>query len=133
MLGLSAAGPGLSGLPSAVPDTRVAYTTVADLPVGGDHRDAGRLTVDLSRLPITTNTTYKARVDLGTVDVLVPKDAQVVVRYTIDAGEVTAFSRKVASGTELSGVVNDPEPVRPSRPTLTLDLGMDLGSVQVRR
>jgi phage shock protein PspC (stress-responsive transcriptional regulator) len=133
VLGLSAAGPGLSGLPPAVPDTRVAYTTVADLPVGGDHRDAGRLTVDLSRLPITTNTTYKARVDLGTVDVLVPKDAQVVVRYTIDAGEVTAFSRKVASGTELSGVVNDPEPVRPSRPTLTLDLGMDLGSVQVRR
>ena len=133
VLGLSAAGPGLQGFPSAVPETRVAYTTATDLPVGGDHRDAGRLTVDLSRLPITTDTTYRARVDLGTVDVLVPKDAQVIVRYTVDAGEVTAFSREVASGTELTGLVNDPEPVRPNRPTLTLDLGVDLGAVQVRR
>ena len=62
-----------------------------------------------------------------------PTEAQVVVRYTIDAGEVTAFSRQVASGTELSGMVTDPEPLRPDRPTLTLDLGVDLGSVQVRR
>jgi phage shock protein PspC (stress-responsive transcriptional regulator) len=134
VLGLSAAGPGIHGLPpSAVPATRIAYTTPAHLPVGGDHRDAGRLTVDLSRLPITTDTAYKARVDLGTVDVLVPRDAQVVVRYTIDAGEVTAFSRQVASGTELTGLVTDPDPLRPDRPTLTLDLGVDLGTVQVRR
>ena len=119
--------------PSVVPDTRVAYSTPAHLPAGGDHLDAGALTVDLSRLPVRTDTTYKARVDLGSVDVLVPRNAQVVVRYTADAGEVTAFGRPVADGTELSGVVTDPSPLRPDRPTLTLDLAADLGTVEVRR
>jgi phage shock protein PspC (stress-responsive transcriptional regulator) len=134
VLGLSAAGPGLPGLPpSVVPATRVAYTTPADLPPGGDHRDVGTLTVDLSRLPVRTDTAYKARVDLGTVDVVVPRDAQVVVRYAVDAGTVTAFARPVASGSELSGLVTDPQPLRPDRPTLTLDLAVDLGTVQVRR
>ena len=134
VLGLSAAGPGLPGLrPSVFPDTRVAYTTPADLPAGGDHLDAGQLTVDLSLLPIRTDTAYRARVDLGSVDVLVPRDAQVVVRYTVDAGEVTAFARPEAEGTELSGQVTDPQPLRPDRPTLTLDLAVDLGTVQVRR
>jgi phage shock protein PspC (stress-responsive transcriptional regulator) len=134
VLGMSAAGPGLPGFPpSVIPDTRVAYATPADLPAGGDRLDAGTLVVDLSRLPIRADTAYKARVDLGTVDVLVPKDAQVVVRYTVDAGEVTAFGRPVADGTELDGLVTDPQPLRPDRRTLTLDLTVDLGSVQVRR
>jgi phage shock protein PspC (stress-responsive transcriptional regulator) len=134
VLGLSAAGPGLPGLPpSVVPVSRMAYTTPADLPPGGDQLDAGTLIVDLSRLPVRTDTSYRARVDLGTVDVLVPKDAQVVLRYTADAGEVSAFARPVASGTELSGLVSDPEQLRPDRPTLTLDLGVDVGRVQVRR
>ena len=93
----------------------------------------GTLTVDLSRLQVRADTAYKARVDLGTVDVIVPRDAQVVVRYTVDGGEVTAFGRPVASGTEVNGVVTDPSPLRPDRPTLTLDLAVDLGTVQVRR
>jgi phage shock protein PspC (stress-responsive transcriptional regulator) len=134
VVGLSAAGSGLPGLPpSVIPDNHVAYATPADLPAGGDHLDAGTLIVDLSRLPIRTDTTYKARVDVGTVDVLVPRDAQVVVRYTVDAGKVTAFTRPVANGTELSGLIADPQPLRPNRPTLTLELGVDLGTVQVRR
>jgi hypothetical protein len=134
VLGMSAAGPGLPGFPpSVIPETRVAYATPADLPADGNRLDAGTLVVDLSRLPIRADTAYKARVDLGTVDVLVPRDAQVVVRYTVDAGEVTAFGRPVADGTELSGLVTDPQPLRPDRPTLTLDLAVDLGTVQVRR
>jgi predicted membrane protein len=118
--------------PSVMPAHRVVYTTPAELPAGGDRLDTGRLTVDLSRLPVQTNTTYTARVDVGRVDVLVPGDAQVVVRYAVDAGTVTTFDRGV-SGSELSGVVNNPQPLRPDRPTLTLDLAVDLGTVQVRR
>ena len=135
VLGLSAAGgPGLPSLPpSVVPTTRVAYAAPAELPPGGDRLDAGTLSVDLSRLPVDTDTAYTARVDLGTVDVIVPKDAQVVVRYRADAGSVTAFDRAVAEGTELSGIATDPQPLRPDRPTLTLDLAVDLGTVQVRR
>ena len=135
VLGLSAAGsPGLAGLPtSVVPATRVAYAAPAELPPGGDRLDAGTLTVDLSRLPVGADTAYTARVDIGTMVVLVPKDAQVVVRYRADAGSVTAFARPVAEGTELRGIVTDPQPLRPDRPTLTLDLAVDLGTVQVRR
>jgi hypothetical protein len=134
VLGLSAVGRGLPGLAeSIVPVSRIAYTTPADLPAGGDRMDAGTLIVDLSRLPIRTDTAYAARVDLGTVDVLVPKDAQVVVQYSADGGSVTAFGRPVASGTELSGLIADPESLRPDRPTLTLDLSVDVGRVQVRR
>ena len=132
VLGMSAAGPGLPGLSESM-TTRVAYITAAQLPTGGDRLDVGTLTVDLSRLPVRTDTTYAARVDLGRVDVVVPQNAQVVVRYTVDAGEVTAFGRPVADGTELSGTVTDPSPLRPDRPTLTLDLTVDLGTVQVRR
>jgi phage shock protein PspC (stress-responsive transcriptional regulator) len=131
VLGLSASG--IPGLASVAPANRVSYSTPADLPAAGDQLDAGTLTVDLSRLPIRTDTVYKARVDLGRLNVVVPKDAQVAVRYTVDAGEVTAFGRSVADGTELSGMVTDPQPLRPDRPTLTLDLGVDLGSVQVQR
>jgi hypothetical protein len=130
-LGLSASG--IPGLASVAPANRVSYSTPADLPAAGDQLDAGTLTVDLSRLPIGTDTVYKARVDLGRLNVVVPKDAQVAVRYTVDAGEVTVFGRSVAEGTELSGTVTDPQPPRPDRPTLTLDLSVDLGSVQVQR
>ncbi len=134
VLGLSAAGPGIPGLPSSViPATRVGYTTVADLPASGDHLDAGRLTVDLSRLSVPTDATYTARVDVGTVNVLVPPDTQVVARYSVDAGKVIVFGRPPIAGSELSGLVNDPQPLRPDRPTLTLDLAVDLGTVQVRR
>jgi len=133
VLGLSATGPGLPSLPpSVVPVKNVAYATPADLPAGGDRLDAGRLTVDLSRLSVPADTTYSARVDIGTVDVVVPPGAQVEVRYAIDAGTVDAFARPVA-GSDLSGLVSDPQPLRPDRPTLTLDLAVDVGRVRVRR
>ena len=64
---------------------------------------------------------------------LVPRDTQVVVRYAVEGGTVTAFTRPVASGSELRGLVSDPQPLRPDRPTLTLDVAVDLGTVQVRR
>jgi hypothetical protein len=116
-----------------VATSRVAYTTPAQLPANGDRRDVGTLIVDLSRLPVRTDTPYAARVDLGTVEVIVPRDTQVVVRYRVDGGSVTAFGRPVASGSELRGLVTDPDPLRPDRPTLTLDLAAEIGTVEVRR
>ena len=56
-----------------------------------------------------------------------------MVRYRADAGSVTAFGRLDVDGTELSGMVSDPQPLRPTQPTLTLDLAVDLGTVEVRR
>jgi phage shock protein PspC (stress-responsive transcriptional regulator) len=133
VLGLSATGPGLRDIPPSMATSRVAYSTPAELPARGDHRDVGTLIVDLSGLPVRTDTAYAARVDLGAVDVIVPPGTQVVVRYAADGGSVTTFGRSIASGSDLRGVVTDPQPLRPDRPTLTLDLTVDLGTVQVRR
>jgi hypothetical protein len=91
------------------------------------------LTVDLADLRLTEDATYRAGMDLGSLVVTVPPEANVVVRYRADAGSVTAFGQHVAEGTELNDTISDPTPMQPTRPTLTLDLGVDLGSVQVRR
>ena len=82
---------------------------------------------------MTKDATYQASVDLGSVVVTVPPKANVVVRYRADAGSVTAFGRPVVNGTELNGTVSDPQPMRPKQPTLTLDLGVDVGALEVRR
>ena len=110
-----------------------AYTTVAELPVAGDTEDFGRLTVDLSQLAVTADTSYKAHVDLGELQVTVPKDAHVVVNYTADVGAVHAYGDEIQSGSELTGQVTDPQPAQPGQHTLTLDLSVDAGNIQVQR
>ncbi len=134
VLGLSAVTPGGSNIPVPTgPNSSITYVTPAQLPAGGDARDVGTLTVDLSRITLGADATYAARVDLGTIVVTVPQNTQVVINYRTDAGSVTAYGRPVASGTELAGTIPDPEPDQPGKPTLTLDLGVDVGSVEVRR
>ena len=110
-----------------------AYTTVAELPVAGDTEDFGRLTVDLSQLAVTADTSYKAHVDLGELQVTVPEDAHVVVNYTADVGAVHAYGDEIQAGSELTGQVTDPQPAQPGQPTLTLNLSVDAGNIQVQR
>ena len=134
VLGLSTAGTAMTAVPT--PDNArhtIAYRDVDQLPPGGDTRDVGSLTVDLAQLELTEDATYRARVDLGRIVVTAPPGANVVVRYNADAGSVTAFDKLVGSGTDLTGMTSDPSPMNPAQPTLTLDLGVDLGSVEVRR
>ena len=74
VLVLSALGPQSTGMPTPpLPASQVAYDTVAKLPPAGDARDFGTLEVDLSQLKLITDTTYKARVDVGELKVLVPQ------------------------------------------------------------
>jgi phage shock protein PspC (stress-responsive transcriptional regulator) len=112
--------------------TQHSYTSVAQLPPNGDSREFGRLTTDLSELSLTRDVTYRAHVDMGTVTVVVPPEAQVRVNYTIDSGAVEVFSTVVAAGNELHDVFQ-PEAPTASGPTLTLDLSADMGKVVVRR
>lgn len=112
--------------------TSVAYTRVADLPTGGDVRDAGNLHIDLSGLPVTTDIAHNAHLDVGNLEVTVPSDVNVVVHYAVDVGRVQAYGADVNAGPELRGDVPDPTPVD-GRPTLTLDLSVDAGTVQVHR
>jgi phage shock protein PspC (stress-responsive transcriptional regulator) len=110
-----------------------AYTTLAELPVAGDSEDFGKLSVDLSQLAVTSDASYTAHVDLGQLEVTVPKDAHVVVNYNADMGAVRAYGAEVRAGSELTGQVTDPQPAQPSQHTLTLNLSVDAGNIQVQR
>jgi hypothetical protein len=134
VLGFSVAGSGIPAVaaPPGTSNSTIRYESPADFPAKGDFRDFGSMTVDLTDLELTKDATYQASVDLGSITVIVPPQANVVVRYRADAGSVAAFGGHVA-GTELNDTISDPSPMQPTRPTLTLDLGVDLGSVEVRR
>ncbi|MGH3337209.1 MAG: hypothetical protein ACRDPL_00030, partial [Propionibacteriaceae bacterium] len=110
-----------------------AYTTVAELPVSGDSEDFGKLSVDLSHLAVTADANYRAHVDLGQLEVTVPKDAHIVVNYNAEMGAVRAYGAEVQAGSDLVGQVKDPQPAHPSQHTLTLNLSVDAGNIQVQR
>jgi len=124
------AGPALRT--PVAPTSAHAYTTVTELPTAGDSEDFGKLTVDLTQLTITQDATYTAHVDLGQLVVTVPKDANVVINYRADLGAVRAYGADVRAGSEVSGRL-DPQPIQPGKHTLTLDLSVDAGNIEVQR
>lgn len=132
VLAVTASGATNAQLPTFATQTR-SYATTAALPVNGDRIDVGNLTVDLSRLALTGDATYSAHVDLGQVTVVVPSDARVVVHYAADGGAVTTFGDEVQGGSEVKGEVADPVDAVAGQPTLTLDVSVDVGHVEVRR
>jgi phage shock protein PspC (stress-responsive transcriptional regulator) len=109
-----------------------SYTRIVDLPAGGDSQDLGRLTVDLSKLNLLSDATYKAHVDLGTMTVVVPPQARVRIDYTVDTGAVQIYGRTVARGTELHQAI-EPDSSTAGQPTLDLQLSVDSGTITVRR
>ncbi len=111
---------------------QIAYTRVADLPAAGDHRDAGALDVDLSKLVLTKDATYTSDVDLGQLRITVPPKTNVVVDYSVDAGAVTIFGTQRANGTNLHGVL-PADPATAGQPTLTLKVSADVGQIEVNR
>lgn len=110
--------------------TNLAYTDLDVLPPG-DALDVGHLRVDLSQLHLTGPVTYQAQVDAGQLEIIVPADVNVVVNYRLDAGVVRVFGEEVAGGTELQAVATHATPAGPARPTLTLDAGLDVGTLVV--
>jgi phage shock protein PspC (stress-responsive transcriptional regulator) len=127
----TAAGPALR-VPLTATTTQYAYTSLAELPAG-DSEDVGKLSVDLSQLDMTSDATYAAHVDLGQLVVTVPQDANVVINYTADLGAVRAYGVEVRAGSELTGQVADQQSTQPGQHTLTLDLSVDAGNIEVRR
>ena len=127
---ITAAGPAIR-VPSAATSTH-AYTSLAELPAG-DSTDVGTLSVDLSRLAVTSDVTYAAHVDLGQLVVRVPEDTTVLINYKADLGAVRAYGAEVKAGSDLAGDVKDPQPTRPGQHTLTLNLSVDAGNIEVQR
>ncbi|HEX8488264.1 MAG TPA: PspC domain-containing protein [Propionibacteriaceae bacterium] len=110
---------------------RKQYNTAAQL-VPGDQLDLGRLEVDLTGLDMTANRSYTAHVDRGALQVSAPANANVVINWRFDTGALIVNDEDVRAGTGQSGRV-DP-PVRdPQEKTLTLNLSVDQGVVEVTR
>jgi phage shock protein PspC (stress-responsive transcriptional regulator) len=109
----------------------VVYTTAQQL-TAGDHQDRGVLKVDLSHLSSSTDTTYTASVDLGSIEVTAPTAMNVVVSWHADNGGLVLDGSKSTFGTDVGGAVSPPI-VDPKKKTLTLDLSVDNGVVLVRR
>jgi hypothetical protein len=122
-----------SALQVPVPVSSHAYTAVAELPAAGDAEDFGNLAIDLSQLAVTTDASYTAHVDVGRLDVKVPDDAHVVVNYTAEMGAVHAYGAEIQAGSEIKGQIRPPQPAEPGQHTLTLNLSVDAGNIQVQR
>ena len=128
---VTAAGPAFR-IPVAARSTHV-YANLAELPAAGDSQDFGELSVDLSQLAVTGDATYRAHVDVGQIDVTAPRDANVVINYKADLGAVRAFGAEVQGGSDLGGQLSDPQPAQAGQHTLTLDLSVDAGNIEVQR
>jgi phage shock protein PspC (stress-responsive transcriptional regulator) len=126
---VTAAGPALR---VPMPASSHAYTTLAELPAAGDSEDFGNLAIDLSQLAVTTDASYTAHVDLGRLDVRLPKDAHLVINYTADMGAVHAYGEEIQAGSEITGQIPS-QPAQPGQHTLTLNLSVDAGNIQVQR
>ncbi|GAB3755279.1 PspC domain-containing protein [Microlunatus parietis] len=111
-------------------DVRV-YATPADLPTTPIVKEFGWLELDLSQVELTKNTTVAANVDVGTVRVHVPEGVNLNIRYRVDNGSVLVLDRREQSGSDLADEV--PVAVDPKAPTLTLDLQLDQGYLEVTR
>ena len=128
-------GPTLSGptrdATGGVFDHPVAYTSAAAFPAEGDRLDTGDLQVDLTGLTLTSDATYRADVDTGRIVVRTPPGTGVTVRYAVDTGDVRAYGGHLASGSELAGE-RVLAPPAAGQHTLTLDLRLDTGVIEVR-
>jgi hypothetical protein len=56
-----------------------------------------------------------------------------VINYTADLGAVRAYGAEIRAGSELTGQLKDPQPTRSGQHTLTLDLSVDAGNIEVQR
>ncbi len=127
----------LSALAAEVPleqfgHARRSYQRVTDLPSTPELLGSGSARVDLSRLALTEDATYAGRLETGRLEVQVPDDVNVEVRYGVEVGAVEAFGQQTRSGFDLRGSTEAPGAVA-GRPTLTLDLSVEAGQLAVVR
>ncbi|MBA3528452.1 MAG: PspC domain-containing protein [Propionibacteriaceae bacterium] len=107
------------------------YTSASQL-ASGDDRELGELKVDLTGLKLTSDASYTAHVDVGALEVSVPPELNVRIIWTVKSGAFVVDDQETQAGSDLGGVV-DPANPDAAVPTLTLNVSVDRGKVQVRR
>ena len=108
------------------------YLTAAQLPAGGDSHATGELKVDLRGLRTQRDLTYTAHVGDGRLEVAVPADVNVAVRYRTGLGVVQAYDQQIGGGRDVTGTIQPPTSMI-GKPTVTLDLSVDRGELEVRQ
>lgn len=103
-----------------------SYTTLEQLPPV-DSIDVGALEVDLSRLDVTTDTTYRVSADAGQITLQLPVDTPVEVRTQLDVGTVVVDDARYG-GTEIDQThVFGPG----SGPRLVIEASVEAGSIEL--
>lgn len=131
VLAATLVAPQLTQLQQASAVERV-YRTPAELPAGVDSHATGELKVDLRELRIQRDITYTAHVDDGRLEVAVPADVNVAVRYRAGFGVVQVYDQQIGGGKDVTGTIPPPTAVV-GKPTVTLDLSVNRGELEVRR
>ncbi|MFN0153535.1 MAG: PspC domain-containing protein [Gaiella sp.] len=98
------------------------------------HLGAGELTLNLSLLELADGETRKVKVKVGfgAVTIIAPDEPEVLVRSSVDGGEIVAFGRRI------EGLFQDGETTVPgngdsSAGRLVIDLDLGFGEGTVRR
>jgi hypothetical protein len=94
----------------------------------------GQLTIDLDQVPLTDEPIdVRAEVGIGHLHVIVPRDATVVIDAEVGAGDVTVDGITVDDGVRSSSHERTFEPAGVSAGTITLDLELGIGRIEVDR
>lgn len=114
--------------PGRVGSEKVAYTTMAQLPTTEQNHGAGDVAVDLSALEVTETRQVQYSQGAGTLAVTLPRTGNVIVEWSIGAGEYTGPDTN-RDGIDLKGSYQ--RILTPGAPVLTLVLHTGVGEVTV--
>ncbi|WP_194793218.1 PspC domain-containing protein [Raineyella fluvialis] len=117
--------PGAAAAPIAL-----AYTSDQSVPAA-DAWDFGRVTVDLSGLDTTRNITYDAHMGAGSLTILVPSDARVVVNAKVGMGTLQVGDQYATSSQE-TATTRVLSSGGTGAPTVTVNAATDLGELVVK-
>ncbi|WOQ17930.1 PspC domain-containing protein [Raineyella sp. W15-4] len=124
--------PRLTGDPGrAAAPVSVVYTDEQTLPPA-DNWDFGRVTVDMSRLETTRDLSYDAHMGAGSLTVLVPADARVVVNAQVGMGTLQLGDQSTTSSSQENATSTVLFPGAPGAPTITVNGSTDLGELVVK-
>lgn len=124
----------VSALSAPIPDslrTTDAPTTMAELQRPVEH-EVGDHVADLSGVPLTADATYAARLDVGTLTIVVPDNVNVRVDWAVEGGEARVLGLPEEYGADLADTTVSRAP-DPDSPTLTVEAHVGLGILEVRR
>jgi phage shock protein PspC (stress-responsive transcriptional regulator) len=99
------------------------------------HLGVGEGRLDLTGLPAGSDVDVEVRLGVGELRITVPADARVVVDGQVGAGTMKVLDAQRLDGTDLAGrTTHDPvEGVTASGSTITIDVEVGLGDLEVRR